>query len=536
MAFEFNTLITSGALIAEEMQAEFGPIPPAFLPIGSSYLLQHQMSYLRERNSVWLSLPSDFTVQPENEKVIRDTKIQTLKVDRKKSLGFSIFQSLIEIGLDKPMEILHGDTLIQGPPKPNHDSVSVAFATDQYRWGIVETDGLEITGFSKGGSDTKLNDGTEILTGHFSITKPWLFLKCLAKTDFSFTEALNKYHIKNNFTANRNIRALDFGHQKTFYASRRDFTAARHFNSITIFDNVVKKKSLDTQKIDAEANWLRNVPAELQPYTVRLIEDKVNSTSGEYSTLYSCMPSLADLYLAHSSPLVWKKVLDSCVDFLSRAYSHQHENLSSSFSWLVVEKLEKRLSEYPEFLPRTDQPLTINGCSVGTLNDIIDHIRSIVSNAPEMPACVMHGDFCFSNILFDTRSDRIQLIDPRGLLKCGPTLYGDMRYDLAKLGHSAIGRYDQIIGDQLGFESNRNGEYSLVVPKDDLRDWIENEFHEREVNGVRFDSPEVSAAIVSLFLSMIPLHSDKPKRQEVLFANALRVYQRFFICQQREDR
>eukprot|EP01034_Spumella_vulgaris_P006135 gene6135-biopygen5401 len=51
-------------------------------------------------------------------------------------------------------------------------------------------------------------------------------------------------------------------------------------------------------------------------------------------------------------------------------------------------------------------------------------------SVPLVPG-VMHGDLCFSNILFDTRSDCIKLIDPRGLnFRDEPRLVGDLRYDL----------------------------------------------------------------------------------------------------------
>ncbi|MBD6984623.1 capsular biosynthesis protein, partial [Vibrio parahaemolyticus] len=59
---------------------------------------------------------------------------------------------------------------------------------------------------------------------------------------------------------------------------------------------------------------------------------------------------------------------------------------------------------------------------------------------------VMHGDLCFSNILYDFRAKKIKVIDPRGITPEGvKTIYGDLKYDLAKLSHSILGLYDYII-------------------------------------------------------------------------------------------
>ena len=63
---------------------------------------------------------------------------------------------------------------------------------------------------------------------------------------------------------------------------------------------------------------------------------------------------------------------------------------------------------------------------------------------------VMHGDYCFSNILYDMRNHTIKLIDPRGFLnrERGFSFYGPYIYDYFKLAHSYIGKYDFIISGE----------------------------------------------------------------------------------------
>ena len=527
MPDEWNTLITSGAYVGEEIQAEFGRIPPAFLPIGSAFVIQHQLSQLSNRRHVWLSLPHDYEATASQMRLLEDRGVGIVRVDPRRSLGLSVFHAVLELGPERPLEILHGDTLVLDPAQPGGDALSVDRVTEQYKWGLVEMDGPRVTAVRDADRSDVLTLNSQILSGYFAIRNPWRFLKCLVARDFSFTGALDAYCGEVSVRAETGLETLDCGHLKTFYDSRRSLAAARHFNAIGIDGGVVRKRSRDRRKIDAEANWLRSVPADLQPFTARLIEEPGAPASGEYRTLYSSYPTLAELYLARTPRVVWRKVLASCLDYLGKAAAHAAPGHDAAFEWLVIGKLRERLAQYPGFLPRPDVPLTINGQPVGTLDDIVARLAAVVAAAPRRPACVMHGDFCFSNMLYDLRSDRIQLIDPRGLIGGEVTIHGDLRYDIAKLGHSILGRYDQILGEGLR-AGGAGGDFTLDIAPDPLRDWLEEAFLAARVADQRFDAPEVTAAIVSLFLSMIPLHAEDPARQRALFANGLRMFGRFF--------
>jgi hypothetical protein len=365
-----------------------------------------------------------------------------------------------------------------------------------------------------------------MLSGYFFFEDTWELLRCLAKTDLSFVGALSNYTKARVTLARADIETLDCGHLKTLYASRRHLAATRHFNSLSIDDYFVRKRSSDYKKIAAEANWLRTIPIELQPFSARIVEADEEELPGEYLTLYASYPTVAELYLAQSSRLVWRQVMNSCVDYLTRAYKFSIPGKVSPFKWLVIDKLNERLRDYPRFLPSSNEPLRINGESIGTLESIVKKLEAVVAAAPEHPLCVMHGDFCFSNMLFDLRSDRIMLIDPRGIVDGEITIYGDIRYDIAKLGHSVLGRYDQIMADGLR-ASGLGNDLRLEIPADPRRDWLDEMFLSKQVEGLSFDSPEVKAAVVSLFLSMIPLHAEDSARQWTLFSNGLRLFAQF---------
>ena len=528
IASGWNTLITSAAYVGEEMQAEFGCIPPAFLPIGGKYIVQSQLEKFRDRQNIWLSLPNNYEVTVSQQALLDDAYVRIVHGDPSASLGLSVFQVILEIGAERPLEILHGDTLVQNSIPAHLDSVSVGGVTDNYKWGVVEScDGFVVNVRDADAVELSVS-GAMILSGYFFIQQPWRFLKCLVAHDFSFTDALDNYAKEVPTALNSSLRTLDCGHLKSYYTSRRQLASARHFNSVSVQKDVVYKRSDDCRKIDAEVHWLRSVPVNIQPYSIRLLEDNETVIKGEYKTLYSSYPTLAELYLARTPKIVWRKVFESCLDYLKEASAHTASGRKDCLEWLAVGKLRKRIAQYPEFLPKPDEELAINGVAIGTLNAIVKKISQVVNEAQSFPCSIMHGDFCFSNILFDIRSERIQLIDPRGLVDGEITIYGDIRYDIAKLGHSILGRYDQILGERI-VAQGPSCNVSLFIPPDPARQWLEAEFLKAEVAGLPFNSAEVKATIVSLFLSMIPLHSEDQARQRALFARGLWLFQEFFI-------
>jgi hypothetical protein len=142
----------------------------------------------------------------------------------------------------------------------------------------------------------------------------------------------------------------------------------------------------------------------------------------------------------------------------------------------------------------------------------------------------MHGDFCLSNILFDSRIDRIKVIDPRGLNAFGEySSFGDLAYDLAKLTHSILGLYDFIIAGAFDLNFNLDSEkaqFNILIFCDDRIKSIQKRFKD-SVLVDKLRPLDVMPLTILLFLSMLPLHADNPKRQLAFLANALYLYENY---------
>jgi hypothetical protein len=135
---------------------------------------------------------------------------------------------------------------------------------------------------------------------------------------------------------------------------------------------------------------------------------------------------------------------------------------------------------------------------------------------------VIHGDLCLSNILYDRRNSFIRVIDPRG--EFGDVgIFGDMRYDLAKLSHSLEGDYDFIVNGVV--ETLWDGDCFQFIPQLDSRHLaIKNLFHRWLLKHFGEYYQQIKLIESLLFLSMVPLHADRFLAQEAFIARGLTTF------------
>jgi len=131
----------------------------------------------------------------------------------------------------------------------------------------------------------------------------------------------------------------------------------------------------------------------------------------------------------------------------------------------------------------------------------------------------IHGDFCFSNLLYDHRSRMIRMIDPRGEFGV-PGIYGDARYDLAKLFHSVAGGYDFIVSDRFHVSCSSDGQLRLDLATDEYHQRVKVLFQSQLLQNPK-TYQQVLAIQALLFISMLPLHQDRPVRQLAMLAVGL---------------
>jgi len=122
-------------------------------------------------------------------------------------------------------------------------------------------------------------------------------------------------------------------------------------------------------------------------------------------------------------------------------------------------------------------------------------------------------------VLYDNTKHVMRLIDPRG--KFGRfDIYGDAKYDYAKMMHSFSGKYDCIISDMFRVSTDETGriDYQLDVTGNEQQvgQLFEQMLQDDLADPQAYRQIQLIESL--LFLSMIPLHKDKPERQKAMLA------------------
>lgn len=244
---------------------------------------------------------------------------------------------------------------------------------------------------------------------------------------------------------------------------------------------------------------------------------------------------LNEIFVHGRNPVVfWEKILNLISFYMneSRQYFPKDnpeliDKIQQDSTALYADKTYERLEKYTQQIGLDlSVPTRYDGIDLPSLRDIADECINKSLSLPVIPA-VVHGDLCFSNIMYDSRSNSIKVIDPRGLnIQQELTIYGNQSYDLAKLCHSFIGLYDFIIADSFNLEKNDKVGVKLKFNVDFRLEQIQSVFMAKQLIS-DISNMEIIAPTILLFLSMIPLHYDKPHRQDAMLANALRLYSIF---------
>ncbi|MEB1083171.1 hypothetical protein [Citrobacter sp. R-1.5.2] len=536
-------LITSAAYVEHEFVTEIGLIPPSFLPVQNRRLYELQVEFLRSQNldeDIYLSVPESFNINSYDAVKIKNLGVRIIRVPDDISLGESILYSWnTTASYHDTFKILHGDTFFINMTLSSHNELSVHENRGFYKRASIKKLHNPSTNLEESHTNTEwMKDNNLVLSGYFSFNEPLFFIKSLIENKFDFVKSIYTYHNAHSMDLNSSGQWLDLGHINSFFNSRTYLTTQRVFNDLKISKRIVfKKSSTKGKKIYAEGNWFNTIPPSMRlhvPQLLSLIKGENNYENSEYCLEYLYLLPLSDLFVFGSLPLSsWEEILISIKNVINGLHSYTTDDCSlASLNELYLHKTLERLDEYSQIssdnLILVDKKFTYSTeHDPLTIIELAKKSAAFINNATKHDVSIVHGDFCFSNLLFDSRISAIKCIDPRGIDAAGNlTIYGDRRYDLAKLYHSVVGYYDLII----------SGRYDIIKSEDQFdikffldevyQESIEIKFKEIILAGLGYSENEIVAITIHLFLSMLPLHSDSPDRQIAFIANAFRLYKK----------
>lgn len=451
--------------------------------------------------------------------------------------NFSILSSLL-CGLkkikdkNKTVRVVLGDTLCdQSDIAPDTDLILTSDNfSDSSRWCLVEgtSDGYVKKFFDKQHVDVA---NKFALIGVYQFTDYKLLMQCVIDAIESgarnLSDVLMRYNGKHKIKLVLRDKWFDLGHKSGIINAQNDLFNSRSFNSLRANPvlGIMTKISPKKQKLYDEWMWCKNIPEKLQILCPRPI-DYYEQDDKAYMTmeLYG-YPALSELFILGNLSLEeWKLILERL--FLVHREMEKFPGTLDKSNFVDLYKT-KTWARFNELLAQDDywqelwnmDTLVINGHTYRNIRHLREKIDAAIDKIIENAnVTVMHGDYCFSNILFDTNSFICRLIDPRGRLK-EQTIYGDPRYDIAKIRHSVVGLYDfavhgmiELTQDGNTFEFNPGG----PVFYSELCKYFDN-----LTAKMGYNVDEVKLIEALLFASMIPLHRDSKTRQKAFYLKAV---------------
>ena len=315
----------------------------------------------------------------------------------------------------------------------------------------------------------------------------------------------------------------DIGTLDNYMKANKESFNCRNFNSLYLDDISVLHKKSSWEKIKSEMNWYKEIiNTDFEKLTPKFYNN--NKFSNEYGIEYYDYLTLSEYFTFYPLEDFNKNyIFNKLFSLLSDIYS-KNKIVSLSFRdylrEMLIEKTKRRLLKWDRQDLVKMNDIYINGekyIGIEKCLHLLEKRINKICDSSINHVSILHGDTAFSNILFSPRNMIFKFIDPRGNFIVD-TIYGDYRYDLAKLRHCYHGRYDEIINDLFAVENNdcqininffkKNNEYKEF-------DKIMSE------GGNNIDDIELIEGL--LFLSMISLHSDFPNRQLAFFTQGIKI-------------
>ncbi len=328
---------------------------------------------------------------------------------------------------------------------------------------------------------------------------------------------------------------IDVGHLNKYHYARKKLIPSREFNQMFVDEvkGVITKRSFFHEKIFREYQWYIHLPSELQLLAPRVVDYSVDEEFSELKLEYYGYPSLMELWVYGNFDLrFWKGIISKLMDVWFMMLQYKVEGFCrDSFKEMYCEKILDRILEFESQVERhkniaallLQDTIVVNGCRCFGVpfwrEWIKDNWQMFVD---EDMWGIIHGDMCFANVLYDTNTGILRLIDPRGYWGHSK-LCGDGKYDLAKIRHSVHGGYEMIISDQFVCSWDDSGiDYGFPVRLDYADGLVK--FVDMKISEY-ISLPIVKMIEGLLFLSMLPLHRDSLNRQMIMFAIGLETLQ-----------
>lgn len=530
-------LVPNWAPLSPDMQAETGRKYASFIPLGGAALYKHIISqYQSDGHRVRIVLLLALDAPELDLDPVENVKVEILRLEESRSIGETVRAGLAKTAPGSAVVVHMADTLLDIDGIPLGNAVYVQSRSDLYRWTSVSVDSAGRVKITNDRENIEPCGPRPVCVGLFSFEDgERLSAALISALDQRgtgrepFFVALENYSATHPMDLRPVQRWMDCGHVDGYYESRLSYQNLRHFNTLS-YDPLrgrVTKKSQNAEAFRKQVRWFKQIPDELAPFLPRVFDSSDGADPYITMELLS-IPTLGDLFVTQRLNLgAWNDVVRS-VSYIHSCFAEKavRSSLAPQLARAVyLEKTQQRLEQFTAQQPSAKDCFVCHGTekwSIGRVQRTLERFVEQLGLLEIDELTPIHGDFCFSNLLYDPKARLIKMIDPRGEFGV-PGVFGDRRYDLAKLAHSYAGRYDFIISDLFSVELGSQGQLHIHLQMNNYYLRVRSIF-----DAVLLPQPELRQQVYALqallFLSMLPLHADKPRRQLAMLTVGLELY------------
>ena len=529
-----RVLILSAGKTERELEKIFGEIPSGLIPLNGKPVIFRIIDKLLDEGfrkiSIAIGYKKEIIQEIISKQYKKKVKLEFIYTEFDKPPGNSV-KTAMNYCTEEKLLIILGDTLIENNltelinKKNSFVLISQRFEKPE-NWCVITQKDQKIDEIFDKEKNLVKNDKHYVLVGGYFFNDTELLRQILENVDekekLEISSIIKKYKNENDVTVELAEQWHDVGHLENYFSTKQFLLKARYFNSLQ-FDDLaenVTKKSENKEKLINEINWYKKIPKEISKLVPKILDSDV-SDNPHIKLEYIKYPTLADIWLySNFSSDFWVKIIDDLFVIINEFNRYYEDVTVQEYNSIYFEKTIQRIDEliksnglFREIFHKNF--ILINGKEFKNWSVIKDEIKLKINDLyKKEDNCLIHGDLCFSNILYNSKNKNFKLIDPRG--KWGQGISGDIKYDIAKIRHSVIG----------GFDTITNGLYSATY--DEKNGMIFDVYKPKNYPMIckkldsqikqRWNLDEIKMIEGLLFISMLPLHRDDLERQFALYS------------------
>ena len=527
-----RVLILSGSSIPNEMEKIIGKLPSGLIPINGVPVIFRTINNLISKDYSKISIAVGY----KKEKIMKVLKkkyndqinFEFIDIDQKLAAGNSIIES-VKKTKEKHLLVILGFTVIERKTLQNKNFkkdfvLSTSNFLNSKKWCVVKVKEKKIEAIYEKEKGIEASSNFQALIGVYFFKDVNILKKIIKnnhnKNKIQISELLNEYKKNKPISVIKTEDWFDAGQKNNYFKSKKNMFPSRFFNFISLDEKngIVTKKSIDKNKLKSEISWYKLIPKKIKLKTPKII--LINQKEPSITMEYVQLPTLSEIWLySEINSKNGIKMLKEIEKIVDEFRMEKHNVSKNDYFQIYIKKTDKRINELLRKNSKFKKIFNENEIIIN--NKIYKNWKNIRKEVIVLSEslfnkndnCLIHGDLCFSNILYDLKNNQHKLIDPRG--KWGTSIFGDIKYDVAKIRHSLIGGYDSINNglfsikyekNEINFDVYKPNAYKEVSKRMDL--WISKKWNLNEVKLIEG----------LLFMSMLPLHQNNFEKQLVFYS------------------